>query len=61
MPVALVESEKTAVVSAGLMPKYLWLATSGKSQLNPDRLSVLAIVKDLIKSFIKPIKARSVF
>ena len=42
MTVALVESEKTAVICAGLMPSYLWLATGGKSQLNRDRLSVLA-------------------
>ena len=41
-PVALVESEKTAVICAGLMPKYLWVATGGKSQLNPDRLAVLS-------------------
>ena len=40
--VALVESEKTAVICAGLMPKYLWVATGGKSQLNPERLAVLA-------------------
>ena len=38
--VALVESEKTAVICAGLMPKYLWLATGGKSAIN-DRLLVL--------------------
>jgi len=41
-PVALVESEKTAVICAGLMPKYLWVATGGKSQLSPDRLAVLS-------------------
>ena len=41
-PVGLVESEKTAVICAGLMPKYLWVATGGKSQLNPERLAVLA-------------------
>ena len=40
-PVALVESEKTAIICAGLMPKYTWLATGGKSQLNQARLSVL--------------------
>lgn len=39
-PVGLVESEKTAVIAAGLMPKYLWLATGGKSCIN-DRLNVL--------------------
>lgn len=39
-PVALVESEKTAVICAGLIPKFVWLATGGKSQLN-GRLEVL--------------------
>ena len=39
-PVGLVESEKTAVIAAGLMPKFLWLATGGKSGLN-ERLNVL--------------------
>ena len=40
-PVALVESEKTAVICAGIMPKYVWLATGGKSCVN-DRLLVLS-------------------
>ncbi len=40
-PVAIVESEKTAVICAGLMPKYVWLATGGKSCVN-DRLLVLS-------------------
>ena len=31
-PVALVESEKTAIICAGLIPKFIWLATGGKSQ-----------------------------
>lgn len=39
-PVALVESEKTALICAALMPKYIWLATGGKSQMN-SRLNVL--------------------
>lgn len=38
--VALVESEKTAVICAGILPKFLWLATGGKSQLG-DKLLVL--------------------
>lgn len=38
--VALVESEKTAVICAGIMPRFLWLATGGKSQIN-ERLLVL--------------------
>lgn len=40
-PVALVESEKTAVICAGLFPKFVWLAIGGKSCLN-DRLLVLS-------------------
>lgn len=40
MPVALVESEKTAIICSGLMHQYLWLATGGKSCIN-DQLLVL--------------------
>ena len=36
--VALVESEKTAVICSLLLPEYIWLATGGKSQFN-DRLT----------------------
>lgn len=38
--VALVESEKTAVICAALRPECIWLATGGKGQLN-DRVEVL--------------------
>lgn len=38
--VALVESEKTAIICYALMPQYLWLATGGKSQFN-HRLTAL--------------------
>jgi hypothetical protein len=38
--VALVESEKTAVICCAFWQEYIWLATGGKSQLN-DRLQVL--------------------
>ncbi len=38
--VALVESEKTAIICSAVMPDYIWLATGGKSQLN-SRLEVL--------------------
>lgn len=41
MPVALVESEKTAIICAALVPEAIWLATGGKSQLSEPRLSVL--------------------
>lgn len=40
-PVALVESEKTAVICAGMMPKYLWLATGGKSQLKAEKFAIM--------------------
>lgn len=39
-PVALVESEKTAVICSTMMPEYVWIATGGKSQFN-ERLNVL--------------------
>ena len=38
--VAIVESEKTAVICAAQFPEYLWLATGSKQQFN-DRLLVL--------------------
>ncbi len=39
--VALVESEKTALIGASVFPQYVWLATGGKSQMNPDKMKVL--------------------
>ena len=39
--IALVESEKTALISSALMPQYTWLATGGKSGLTSERLSSL--------------------
>ncbi|WP_368043483.1 DUF6371 domain-containing protein [uncultured Alistipes sp.] len=39
--VALVESEKSALIGAGVYPDYLWLATGGRSQLSIDKLRVL--------------------
>ena len=38
--VCLVEAEKTAVICAGYMPEYVWVAVGGKNQLN-ERLDVL--------------------
>lgn len=40
-PVAVVESEKTAIVAAGFMPDFIWLATAGKGNLNKEKLQVL--------------------
>ena len=39
--VALVESEKTAVICAGFIPEYVWLATGGKTSLS-NKLDVLS-------------------
>ena len=39
--VALVESEKSALIGAACFPDYLWLATGGKSQLAPEKMKVL--------------------
>lgn len=40
--VAVVESEKTAVICAIQYPDCVWLATGGKSQLSVDKMNVLA-------------------
>lgn len=41
-PVAIVESEKTAIVASYYLPEYVWLATGGKHGcLNADALRVL--------------------
>jgi hypothetical protein len=40
-PVALVESEKTALIAAHHLPQYLWLATGGLNNLNADKCKVL--------------------
>ncbi len=40
-PVAIVESEKTAIVAAGFMPEFLWLATAGKSNLSREKLKAV--------------------
>ncbi|MDO3642000.1 DUF6371 domain-containing protein [Mucilaginibacter sp. L3T2-6] len=39
--VAVVESEKTAIIASHYCPDYLWLATGGLSNLTPQRLSIL--------------------
>ena len=45
--VALVEAEKTAVIGAGFIPEYVWLATGGRSGVN-DRVDILKNRKILV-------------
>ncbi|MEN9304060.1 MAG: Type site-specific deoxyribonuclease [Bacteroidota bacterium] len=40
-PVAIVESEKTAIICSYFNPKLIWLATGGKTQLKPNKFDVL--------------------
>ena len=40
--VAVVESEKTAIICSVQYPDCIWLATGGKSQLSIDKMRVLA-------------------
>lgn len=40
--IALVESEKTALIGAAYYPQFLWLATGGKSQMAVEKMKVLA-------------------
>jgi hypothetical protein len=37
-PIAIVESEKTAMIMAGIFNQYLWIATGGLSQINVVRM-----------------------
>jgi len=39
--VAIVESEKTAIIASHLLPEMLWLATGGKHGLNAEKLKPL--------------------
>lgn len=47
-PVAVVESEKTALFCAGVFPDTIWLATGGRSNLNAERLASLINRKVLL-------------
>jgi hypothetical protein len=40
-PVAIVESEKTAIIAQAKMPEYLWLATGSLNEFKPSKLNVL--------------------
>ncbi|MEX2335800.1 MAG: DUF6371 domain-containing protein [Fulvivirga sp.] len=39
--VAIVESEKTAIIASILKPEFIWMATGGKGGLRPDRCLIL--------------------
>ena len=45
--VALVEAEKTAIIGAGFIPEYVWVATGGRSGVN-DRVNILKGRKILV-------------
>lgn len=40
-PIALVESEKTAIIASVYMPGFIWLAVGGKDGLNLEKLQAL--------------------
>ena len=40
-PVAIVESEKTAIIASVYLPQFIWLASGGLSNLNADKCQVL--------------------
>jgi len=41
-PVAIVESEKTAIIASVYLPQFIWLATGGKQGLNAEKCRILA-------------------
>lgn len=45
--IAVVESEKTAVIAAGYFPEFIWLATGGQGNLKPKRSQSL-IGRDVV-------------
>ena len=40
-PVAIVESEKTAIIASVYLPQFIWLAAGNKDGLNPEKCSIL--------------------
>lgn len=40
-PIAIVESEKTAIIASIYIDKYIWLACGGKSELRAEKVNVL--------------------
>jgi hypothetical protein len=40
-PIAIVESEKTAIISSVFLPQFIWLATGGKTNLTAEKMQVL--------------------
>lgn len=40
-PVAIVESEKTAVIASGYFPEFIWLAVGSLTNLNAEKCSIL--------------------
>jgi hypothetical protein len=40
-PIAIVESEKTAIIASVYMPDYIWLATGSLNNLSAEKCAVL--------------------
>lgn len=40
-PIAIVESEKTAIISSVFLPQFIWIATGGKTNLTAERMKIL--------------------
>lgn len=40
-PVAIVESEKTAIIASVYLPQFIWMATGGLSNINAEKFNVL--------------------
>lgn len=41
MPIAIVESEKTAIIAMAKLPEYLWMATGSMNEFKSSKLNVL--------------------
>lgn len=41
MPIAIVESEKIAIIAQAKMPDFLWMATGSLNEFKPSKLNIL--------------------
>lgn len=60
IPVAIVESEKTAVIASVFIPSFTWLATGGKGYEKFNKAGELMAVPDMLREKFKVLAGRQV-
>jgi len=59
-PIAIVESEKTAIVASVFIPGFIWLATGGKGYEKHNNRGQINEVPELFRDKFKPLAGRNV-